>query len=76
MDATVLQMPYKNSDLSMIVILPNSRTGLGGLRSKLKTFSLKELREEMFSTTVMVEMPKFKTEYEIELSDVLKRVNI
>ncbi|XP_073813599.1 antichymotrypsin-2-like [Musca autumnalis] len=76
LQATALEMPYKNSDLSMIIVLPNSRNGLGDLRSKLKTFSLKEIRESMYNTKVMVEMPKFKTEYEIELSEILQRLGM
>ncbi|XP_061387008.1 serine protease inhibitor 3/4-like, partial [Musca vetustissima] len=76
LDATALEMPYKNSDLYMLVILPNSRDGLENLRIKLKSLSLQELRDNMFETTVQVEMPKFKAEFTIELKDVLQRLGM
>ncbi|XP_075167859.1 uncharacterized protein LOC142240026 [Haematobia irritans] len=76
LDATALEMPYKDSDLSMLVILPNSRTGLAALEEKLKTISLQELTSKMYSTKVIVDMPKFKAEFEVELKDVLKNLGM
>ncbi|XP_061387006.1 serine protease inhibitor 3/4-like [Musca vetustissima] len=76
LDATAVAMPYKNTDLYMIVILPNSRDGLDDLRIKLQSYSLQELRDNMAETMIQVEMPKFKTEYKIELSEILERLGI
>lgn len=75
LDATALEMPYKNSDLSMLVILPNSRTGLVALEDKLKTTSLQDLTSRMNSYKVVVRMPKFKAEFSIELKRVLEKVS-
>lgn len=75
LDAKALEMPYKNSDLSMLIILPNSRTGLVDLEEKLKSVSLHDLTSKMSSYKVNVDMPKFKAEFEMELSDVLKSVS-
>nr|XP_014095060.2 alaserpin isoform X4 [Bactrocera oleae] len=71
LDATVLEMPYKDSDLSMVVILPNSRTGLGSLQEKLKNFNLSDITRHLMTTKVIVKLPKFKAEYDIELNDAL-----
>ncbi|XP_039957404.1 serine protease inhibitor 42Dd-like isoform X3 [Bactrocera tryoni] len=71
LDATVLEMPYKDSDLSMVVILPNSRTGLASLQEKLKNFNLSDITRYLIHTKVIVKMPKFKAEYDIELNDAL-----
>ncbi|XP_061393905.1 serine protease inhibitor 42Dd-like [Musca vetustissima] len=76
LDATALEMPYKNSDLYMLVILPNSRDGLEDLRIKLQSYSLQELRDNMAVEKVTVKMPKFKTEYTIELKETLKSLGI
>lgn len=75
LDATALEMPYKNSDLSMLVILPNSRTGLVALEEKLKNTSLQDLTSRMNSYKVVVRMPKFKAEFSIELKRVLEKVS-
>ncbi|XP_049309153.1 alaserpin isoform X5 [Bactrocera dorsalis] len=71
LDATVLEMPYKDSDLSMVVILPNSRTGLASLQEKLKNFNLSDITRYLMHTKVIVKMPKFKAEYDIQLNDAL-----
>ncbi|XP_018788503.1 PREDICTED: serine protease inhibitor 42Dd-like isoform X4 [Bactrocera latifrons] len=71
LDATVLEMPYKDSDLSMLVILPNLRTGLASLQEKLKNFNLSDITRYLINTKVIVKMPKFKAEYNIELNDAL-----
>ena len=74
LDAAALEMPYKDSDLSMLVILPNSRTGLADLEEKLKNVTLKDLSQRMYTTKVIVGMPKFKAEFDVELSEPLKKV--
>lgn len=76
LDATALEMPYKDSDLSMLIILPNSRTGLVDLEEKLKNVSLPDLTQRMYSTKVIVDMPKFKAEFEVELTEPLKKVSV
>ncbi|XP_061394169.1 antichymotrypsin-2-like [Musca vetustissima] len=76
LDAKALELPYKNSDLSMLIILPNSRTGLVDLEEKLKTVSLHDLTSKMSSYKVNVDLPKFKAEFEMELSDVLKSIGM
>ncbi|XP_065367050.1 antichymotrypsin-2-like isoform X3 [Calliphora vicina] len=76
LDATALEMPYKDSDLSMLIILPNSRTGLADLEEKLKNVSLPDLTQHMYSTKVIVDMPKFKAEFEVELAEPLKKLGM
>ncbi|XP_061387007.1 serine protease inhibitor 3/4-like [Musca vetustissima] len=76
LDAAALELPYKNSDLRMLIILPNSRYGLEDLRNKLNSYSLEELRGSMFPVLVDVAMPKFKAEYTIELKEILQQLGI
>uniref|UniRef100_A0A1I8MRS5 Serpin domain-containing protein n=1 Tax=Musca domestica TaxID=7370 RepID=A0A1I8MRS5_MUSDO len=77
LDAKVIRLPYKDSDLYMMVILPNSRNGLKDLMEKLKTFSLSSLTAERlgyFGTFLY--LPKFKVEFEILLNEPLKMLGM
>lgn len=71
---SALEMNYKNSDLSMFVLLPQERDGLKDLAEKLKTVNLVDLADKMIEEEVMVKFPKFKVEYSTELSTTLKKV--
>lgn len=74
LDATALELPYKDSDISMLIVLPNKRTGLAELESKLHTIDLAEITSGMRSQEVNVELPKFKIEFDIELNEPLQKV--
>lgn len=74
LDATALEMKYSGSNFSLVILLPNSRTGLSALESKLCNFDLTKIIEKMSVQHVMIEIPKFKVEFEINLHDVLQKV--
>jgi serpin B len=71
LDATAIELPYKDSDITMLIILPNSKTGLPALESKLKTANFDEISKGLYSQEVNVELPKFKIETELDLKDTL-----
>lgn len=74
LDACTLELPYADSNLSMLIVLPNSRTGLKDVGSKLKNKSIFEISQNMYQTEVNVMLPKFKVEYAVELNEPLKQV--
>lgn len=74
LDATAIELPYKDSDVSMLIILPNSRTGLSALEAKLHTIDFSEITKKMREQEVNVEIPKFKIEFDIELNEPLSKV--
>jgi serpin B len=74
LDATALELPYKDSDISMMIILPNKRNGLADVESKLHTVDLSEISQTLRSQEVNVELPKFKIEFDIKLNEPLKKV--
>lgn len=76
LDATALELPYKDSDISMMIILPNQRNGLAEVESKLHTIDLAEISSTLRSQEVNVELPKFKIEFDINLNEPLKKVKI
>ncbi|MCD4822971.1 MAG: serpin family protein [Phycisphaerae bacterium] len=76
-DLQALKKPYKGNELSMVVLLPKKRHGLAALEKSLtmKKLSgwLKKLRKEQ---TVWVYLPKFKTDYNVSLKEVLAKMGM
>lgn len=72
LDAKVLQLPYRNSSLSMFVFLPNKIDGLSQLEDKIAGYSFKTLTERK----VIVKLPSFKIEFTKELAGILEKVVI
>lgn len=77
LDASTLAMNYANSNISFVMVLPESRTGFSTLEAKLQNFDFKTIANR-FGEPELVEvaLPKFKIEYQIDLRDVLKNVCI
>lgn len=71
LDATALEMDYANSNLSMIIVLPNSQTGLSTLENK---FTYHNSMRRQISKNLVVFIPKFKLELEVNLNEKLKNV--
>ena len=76
LDAKILKLPYKNRNVSMVIVLPNKRTGIKELEKKLLTKDLSTLTNHMRCVEVEVSLPKFKIETTIELNEPLKEVSI
>lgn len=74
LNASALELPYFDSELSFLVVLPNSRSGLPALEAKLRHYDLTQIKDKMHKQWVNVTIPKFKVESEIKLNDVLKNV--
>lgn len=74
LDATALEMNYSNSNFSFVIVLPNSRTGLSALESKLKSYDLSNITSRMYNQAIEIAIPKFTIDFEINLNDVLKNV--
>ncbi|XP_063702034.1 antichymotrypsin-2-like isoform X3 [Culicoides brevitarsis] len=75
-DATALEMEYKDSNISMLFILPNQKDGLKALEEKIHEIDLKELDSQMFKQEVEVFLPKFEFEFTRELNDVLSKLGM
>lgn len=75
LEAEALEMKFANSSISFVIVLPKQRMGLNALESKLKTYDLAKITENMHTSRFEVRVPKFKIEYEINLKDVLKNVS-
>lgn len=73
-DATALEMNYACSDISFVIVLPNKRSGLSLLESRLQHYDLSKIVGQMYSTQVDVAIPKFSTDFIINLNNVLENV--
>ncbi len=74
LDASILELPYKDSNISMLIILPNKRTGLAQVESKLSSVDLSQISKKLRNTEVVLELPKFKIEFDIKLNEPLQKV--
>lgn len=73
--ATALELKYANSNFSMVIVLPNSRTGLPALEERLKNYDLSYIVGKMYKQAIDISIPKFTIDFEINLNDVLKNVS-
>ncbi|KAJ8971136.1 hypothetical protein NQ314_000868 [Rhamnusium bicolor] len=76
LDAKVLELPYANKEISLIIILPNKRNGIAELEEKLAGTDLTKITENMFRPDVQVSPPKFKIEQTIDLKDSLTEIGL
>ena len=58
----IIRMPYVGDRLSMLVILPNDRDGMGSLESGVSAEQMAQWKQNMQSHEVSVFMPKFTME--------------
>jgi serpin B len=75
-DVQVLGLPYKDNELTMFIILPRERTGLGALEEGLTTRRLAELTSGVRERTVDVTIPKFKLTQNLPLKKLLRRMGM
>ncbi|XP_046810745.1 serine protease inhibitor 42Dd-like [Lucilia cuprina] len=74
--ASALEMPYENSDISMLFILPNDIEGLEDLELKLRGMDLNEITAKMSFRKVDVYVPKFRIEFDINLKEPLEKMGL
>ncbi|XP_018788510.1 PREDICTED: serine protease inhibitor 42Dd-like isoform X2 [Bactrocera latifrons] len=76
LDAKAIELPYKNSDLSMLVLLPNKVDGLAALEQKLTNADLNLVVERMRGADVDIILPKFRIEFEVDLKQPLQQLGM
>jgi serpin B len=72
----VVELPYKSSDLSMVVILPKQVDGLPEVESSLSFEQLSQWVSSLSQEKVELSLPKFKLECEFSLSSALKQLGM
>ncbi|XP_016988338.2 alaserpin [Drosophila rhopaloa] len=78
LNATALELSYKNSATSMLILLPNRINGLADLEQKLAQprFDLNKIAHRLRRQTVSVRLPKFRIEFEQDMTEPLKELGI
>jgi serine protease inhibitor len=72
-----LELPYKDKELSMIVLLPKSEDGLSSLENEMDFEKLNEWTSNLKSTEVdEIYLPKFEFDYGKELSEDFKELGM
>jgi serpin B len=70
-DLQAAELPYAGSDLSMIVLLPRTVTGLTALEGEITAAKLTEWTSTLRKQEVLVFLPKFKLTSEFSLGKTL-----
>jgi serpin B len=68
----VLELPYGNGDLGMLVLLPDAIEGLSTLEAKLTAANLSRWQSGLRKQKVRVYLPRFKLTSQFQLAEVLK----
>lgn len=74
MDARALKLPYVTPGVSFVIVLPNRRDGLPSLQRQLVNFDLSAIDGQLIEQKVIVQIPKFRFDFQIELRNVLEQV--
>jgi serpin B len=74
--AQILELPYLGGNLSMIVVLPRAKDGLGQLEASLSLARLDGVLKSLASRRVEISLPRFKLTGECELKDALSALGM
>ncbi len=66
-----VELVYRGGDLSMLVLLPDRKDGLGDLETRLSVHMLHDCAEKMVEREVKVFLPRFRLTWETSLGDQL-----
>ncbi|EDW08092.1 serine protease inhibitor 42Dd [Drosophila mojavensis] len=76
LNSRILQLPFEESDLSLLLILPLEELGISELESKLEKFDLNEVAQKSVMHDVDVTLPRFKIECDVDLKEPLKKLGV
>ncbi|KAH8254294.1 hypothetical protein KR032_009430, partial [Drosophila birchii] len=78
LDATVLELPYKNSGTSMLILLPKQPNGLANLERRLagRELDLNKIAARVRRQTVTIRVPKFRVEFEQDMTVPLQELGV
>ncbi|XP_055630061.1 serine protease inhibitor 42Dd-like isoform X4 [Toxorhynchites rutilus septentrionalis] len=71
-----LELTYVNNDISMLILLPHERDGLGQLEENLLNLNISDMLTKMRSQEVELSLPKFKIEFNVDLQETLEKLGM
>jgi serpin B len=72
----VMEMPYKDESMSLIVLLPKEKTGITDLEQKLNFENMAAWQSRLRKRKIIVFLPKFKIESQFSLSRTLSSMGM
>ncbi|KAG0425638.1 hypothetical protein HPB47_027191 [Ixodes persulcatus] len=72
----VAELPYRGGDYSMVILLPQEKTGVEALKMNLTAGLLKTILDRLVQRDVTVFLPKFKFESQYSLKENLQNMGI
>jgi RNA polymerase sigma factor (sigma-70 family) len=72
----MLELPYKERDLSMLILLPKKVDGLAEFEKSLTADKLGEWHSKLRASKVQLSLPKFKMTSEFELAEQLQAMGM
>lgn len=77
LNSFAIEIPYKNNELKMMMILPREKNGLQELEDKLNNINFMDLmKTRMTYREVKVILPKFTINNEFDLVQVLSKIGV
>ncbi|XP_055602309.1 serine protease inhibitor 42Dd-like [Uranotaenia lowii] len=73
---SALEMTYSDSDVSMLILLPDERDGLPKLEENILNINVSDMLSKMYKQEVEVALPKFKIEFGLELEEPLEKLGM
>ncbi|HEV8479423.1 MAG TPA: serpin family protein [Candidatus Eisenbacteria bacterium] len=74
--ARMIELPYRGDHLSMLVILPDDRNGIGALEQSIEAGTLNAWVSQLRAHEVDLKLPRFKSEGKWNLKPVLNRLGM
>lgn len=71
-----IMIPYKNSNLRMLVMLPKKSSNLKNLETQLANTEIRTISKFFRNTMVQIEIPEFQIDYNLDLIPALRRMGI
>ncbi|XP_050042665.1 iripin-2-like [Dermacentor andersoni] len=74
--ASAVEIPYEGGKFSMVVVLPDSLTGLQTVREGLSVTSLEDLGSNLHTKDVILRLPKFEMSLSYNLVTAMKALGL
>jgi serpin B len=75
-DLQIVELPYKDNKMSMVVLLPKDTKGINKLSASLTAKRYQDLMDRLYYTNVNLSLPKFKLTLDVKLKNVLKQMGM
>merc|ERR1712215_614148 len=76
LESQIISLQYEDPNFTMIIMLPDSESGLQSLSQKLKGKNLTKIHNSLNPREMLLTLPKFKTGYKTELVSAFQSLGV